>query len=78
MTNREKYITKRDEYDLMMAIKEKALRCPIIAVGGSTPKIYCDWYGYNCSECIQKWLNQEADQSRPQWQDAMMKNFLRR
>ena len=54
MTNREKYITKRNEYDLMMAIKEKTLRCPIIAVGGSTPKIYCDWYGHNCSECIQE------------------------
>ena len=31
-----------------------------------------------CSDCIQRWLNTEADCPRPQWQDAMMKNFLRK
>lgn len=32
-----------------------------------------------CSRCIQHWLNAEADQPKPiRWQDAMMKNFLRK
>lgn len=34
--------------------------------------------GSTCGMCIANWLSQETDQPKPQWQDAMMKNFLRR
>lgn len=40
MTNREKYITKRDEYDLMMEIKNRTRECPIKAVSGDT-MLFC-------------------------------------
>lgn len=77
MTNREKYITKRDEYDLMMTINKETGMCAVGTVGGTMrDEEYCN--SHSCAECIQKWLNQETDQPRPQWQDAMMKNFLRR
>lgn len=78
MTNREKYITKRDEYDLMMVIAIYGINMnddfcvldAIRATGG-----VC---GNSCQECIQKWLNEEADQPKPQWQGSLMKNFLRK
>lgn len=88
MTNREKYITKRDEYDTMMEIGKVTEYCPIYAVVGDdipyemrkrlAEKGCSEYSEAECSECIQKWLNQEADQPKPQWQDAMMKNFLRK
>ena len=81
MTNREKYITKRDEYDLMIQIWRRSLgQCPIEVVGAEKPKCVpdTDYIHSDCQTCIQNWLNEEADQPRPQWQDAMMKNFLRR
>ena len=63
MTNREKYITKRDEYDLMMAIKaniEHGHHCPIKAVSGQYEYSMCLKYSYICSSCCQDWLNEEA------------------
>lgn len=67
MTNREKYITKRNEYDLMMTIyKNIAINvCPIEVVLGEhpDPKHGLCWYdGWDgkCDDCIQKWLNEEA------------------
>ena len=42
MTNRERYITKRDEYDLMMTIRDQikgvGTYCPIRAVSGKGRK----------------------------------------
>jgi len=66
MTNREKYITKRNEYDLMITIYEgKNFWCPIQIVGGKKPKCLrrrtVGGYPYSdCRNCIQKWLNEEA------------------
>lgn len=63
MTNREKYITKRDEYDLMMAIKaniEHGHHCPIKLISGQYDYSRCKKYRYVCGQCIQKWLNEEA------------------
>lgn len=63
MTNRERYITKRDEYDLLMTIAENIQElgtfCPITAVGGKPDD--CDWWADRCDKCIQKWLNEEAE-----------------
>lgn len=69
MTNRERYITKRNEYDLMKAI-EKNLppdMCVIEVISGEHPDLkhgLC-WYGgwdSKCDDCIQKFLNEEADE----------------
>ena len=66
MTNREKYITKRNEYDLMMQIYgNKRLWCPIQIVGGKKPKCLRQktdsGFSYSdCRNCIAEWLNEEA------------------
>lgn len=72
MTNREKYKEKRDAYDMMMTIHERVpFDCPIDVVGGIPPFTDCREINLQkfktCSDCVQKWLNQEADQPRPQW-----------
>lgn len=62
MTNRERYITKRNEYDLMMTIAETQPCCPIDVIGGDW--IVCEKelpFG-SCKDCIEKWLNEEADE----------------
>lgn len=79
MTNREKYITKRDEYDLMMTIAEAYPNvCPIDAIGGNYVECENELPFGKCADCIQQWLNEEADQPKPQWHDSLMKNFLRK
>lgn len=64
MTNRDKYILKKNEYDLMMNILQNTTVCPIRAVAGiSTEEKIERCYKYvhdGCEECIQKWLNEEA------------------
>lgn len=66
MTNREKYITKRDEYDLMLAIchniQQAAIYCPIRAIGA--PKRACILTESkpperDCERCLQAFLNEE-------------------
>ena len=62
MTNREKYITKRNEYDLMMTIREVGA-CPIRVVCGESclPRfLVCKAFDEDCAGCIQKWLNEEG------------------
>lgn len=66
MTNREKYIIKRNEYDLMMTIASNAQNrwweyCPIRLIGGGSkvcPKVVIK---RDCEICVQKWLNEEAE-----------------
>lgn len=60
MTNRERYITKRDEYDLMMTIQKTG--CPIWIVMGETPPCWdnCVEDEDRCGICVQRWLNEEA------------------
>lgn len=63
MTNREKYITKRNEYDMMMKIWETGA-CPIRVIGGESclPRhLVCKAFDEDCKGCIQKWLNEEAE-----------------
>ena len=56
MDNRMKYITKRNEYDLMLSILRNTKACPIYAVSGQ--EIPCDPNDKNnCKKCIQNWLN---------------------
>ena len=66
MRNRDRYISGRNEYDLMMTIAENAghNECPIKVVTGSYPKQYglCIKWGLVdrkcCSGCVEKWLNE--------------------
>ena len=63
MTNRERYILKRNEYDLMLGIEENTGICPIRTVAGITheEKIRrCVNYAPDsCEVCVADWLNEE-------------------
>lgn len=69
MTNREKYITKRDEYDLMMTIAENiqgiGTFCPIKAIGGKRPPCkhvtQSSLMMRDCETCVQEFLNKEEN-----------------
>lgn len=61
MTNRERYILKMSEYDMLVKIQANIIDgcccCVIDALtGGGYP---CK--DSNCQECIQKWLNKESE-----------------
>lgn len=76
MKNREKYIAKHNEYDLMTAIERNTGCCPIRAVAGISREekiVRCavalrrsdaHMAGYDpdaaCKHCVQRWLNEEA------------------
>lgn len=67
MTNRERYILKKNSYDMMVTISKVV--CPIWVLTGKEPKEWnvCphaanDWYKWGdgkCDDCIQKFLNEE-------------------
>lgn len=61
MTNRERYILKISEYDMLVKIQANIIDgscyCVIDALTGGTYP--CK--DINCQECIQKWLNKEED-----------------
>lgn len=63
MKNREYYITKKNEYDLMKTIYfNKHKYCPIEIIGAEKPKCIPSIYGLaqtDCEKCIQNWLNEE-------------------
>ena len=64
MDNRQRYIIKSNEHDLMMRIRQSAQipLCPIRAIMGEFPSINtCKALPEDCSPCIQKWLNQEDE-----------------
>lgn len=83
MTNREKLI-KTNIYDLLCTIQKALIEDPCGNISGlcviedieKKPRSCPE--GSTCGMCIANWLNQETDQPKPQWQDAMMKNFLRK
>lgn len=58
MTNRDRYILKRNEYDMLNAMQSVLIKgkcvCVIEALSGSVYPCRC-----SCAECIQKWLNSE-------------------
>ena len=66
MKNRDRYILKVNEYDMMMNIYDSCKTCPIRTVSGVMHYDRCPKYNNhsnmreNCSECIQKWLNEES------------------
>ena len=67
MTNRDRYIIKRNEYDLMCAVEKNTGICPIRAVAGiSREEKIMRCYRYakeSCEACIQNWLNEEENKS---------------
>ncbi len=63
MKNRDRYILKVNEYDLMMNILKNinhGTHCPIKAVSGEYNYNDCLKHSYQCWECVQAWLNKEA------------------
>ena len=76
-TNRERYILKRNEYDLMMEISKNikggGTFCAIRAVSGKGKKRHCLTTNVknghicrglyrDCPACIQQWLNEESEE----------------
>lgn len=66
MTNRERYITKRNQYDLMLTIAENisgiGTFCAIRAVSDIRKPCVMKYNGRmerDCKTCIQSWLNEE-------------------
>ena len=67
MKNRDRYISGRNEYDLLMEIAKNSINneCPIQLVSGKFPEgfrlCYAGFRTSNstCSGCIQKWLNED-------------------
>ena len=67
MKNRDKYILQRNEYDMLCdlqaAISSGRCQCVLEALTGKDypcPEDKCCMLS-TCMECIQKWLNEEAD-----------------
>lgn len=62
MKNRDRYILKVNEYDLLMKIneniKKRPYTCPIYAVSGKLDRCCAD-FKTNCSQCVQQWLDEE-------------------
>lgn len=72
MTNRDRYILKVNEYDMLVKLNkaiQNDVACVIEALTGKyqkyklDDKVYCRCFnitnGRQCEECIQKWLNEE-------------------
>lgn len=67
MTNRQKYFTQRNEYDLLMDLNISILSNDYRCVKECLTDEYqyqghhrCCLEHENCSECLQNWLNEEA------------------
>lgn len=63
MKNRDRYIIKRNEYDLLCNISEKMIEgcsCVIEAVTGERQDCQYNIVDEGgCPDCLQKWLNEE-------------------
>lgn len=68
MMNRDRYILKRNEYDLLVDLNYELMdgkKCIIEALTGEyqygEDGMRCVCYGYEqCKVCIQDWLNEEV------------------
>ena len=74
-TNRERYIVKKNEYDMMLEIARNiegiGTICAIRAISGRGRKRPCEYnrtgaedlsrLERDCPNCIQKWLNEESE-----------------
>lgn len=73
MTNRERYILRQNEYDLLLTMQSNIVRngsiCVLDMLTDSMipcPKEMCGKVGSKsviavCSKCIQEWLNEEEE-----------------
>lgn len=61
MTNRQRYIRERNEYDLLVTMREQGIDvCPIKLIGAKMPRcIPTEGYTTDCKTCIERWLNEE-------------------
>lgn len=59
MTNRDKYLLRKNEYDVLCGIQKVLLEGCVCIIDALTCGMYpCS---HNCEECIQEWLNKEAN-----------------
>ena len=67
MKNRERYVSRRNEYDLMMSILHSRSACPVERVGAPKPVCVPSAAGLaqtDCEGCIQRWLNEEEEHDK--------------
>ena len=64
MKNRDRYLNKKNEYDVLIEIEKSTHQCPIATIGGfEFRKRFARCLAYckkGCKECVQNWLNEEA------------------
>jgi len=63
MKNRERYILRQNEYDLLVKIQAVMAGCVLEALTGKDYPCPDDKVCMlsTCMECIQKWLNEESE-----------------
>ena len=59
MTNRDKYFTKQNPYDLLIAIHNHTTECAIMVVTGCANPPCPKDSEETCEQCLQEWLNAE-------------------
>ena len=68
MKNRDKYILKRNEYDMMCQIIKgvtNGVPCAIKVVSGQWSKRHCYEHDSDCYTCVREWLNEEEENMNP-------------
>ena len=63
MTNRDKYIIKRNECDMMFQIIEGCQQdhpCAVKMISGKIDFDDCIRHAFDCKACVREWLNREA------------------
>lgn len=63
MTNADKYLDKRDKYDVMVQIVKGTTNgypCAIKAVSGEFDINDCRKCNYDCYKCVRIWLDKEV------------------
>lgn len=61
MTNRDKYFTKHNPYDLLITIHKNTTECAIMLVTGCANPPCPKDSEETCEQCLQKWFNSHAE-----------------
>lgn len=61
MTNEQKFFTYKNPYDLLAAMHKRATDCILILFGvDPLPCLSDEYKPMPCTECLQRWLGEEA------------------
>lgn len=61
MKNRDKYFTKQNPYDLLIAINKNTTKCAIMVVTGCANPPCPKDSEETCEQCLQNWLNASTE-----------------